>query len=89
MLLARFHDVDPTGPSADGAAEAAGGEGAHSGGRVTLDGVDVRTLAPRWLRKEVVGIVAQEPVLLPGSVYENIIYGRPTATPAEVEAAAR
>ena len=36
-----------------------------------------------------VGVVSQEPVLLPGTVAENIAYGRPDATPAQIEAAAR
>ena len=59
------------------------------GGAVTLDGLDLRLIAPTWLRSQVVGLVTQEPVLLPGTVAENIAYGRPSATPAEVEAAAR
>lgn len=57
-------------------------------GTVTLDGADVRTLQARWLRG-VVGVVSQEPVLLPGTVADNIAYGRPDATPAQIEAAAR
>ena len=36
-----------------------------------------------------VGVVSQEPVLLPGTVAENIAYGRPDATPGQIEAAAR
>ena len=56
-------------------------------GAVTLDGADLRTLSARWLRG-VVGVVSQEPVLLPGTVAFNIAYGRPDATPAQIEAAA-
>jgi ABC transporter fused permease/ATP-binding protein len=57
-------------------------------GRVLLDGRDVRALDPRWLRAQV-GTVAQEPVLFSTSVAENIRYGRPSASDAEVEVAAR
>jgi ATP-binding cassette subfamily B protein/subfamily B ATP-binding cassette protein MsbA len=57
-------------------------------GRVTLDGRDVRSLRVRDLRAQV-GLVLQEPFLFPLSVAENIAYGRPGATRAEVEAAAR
>jgi ABC transporter fused permease/ATP-binding protein len=57
-------------------------------GRVLFDGHDVRTLDSRWLRRQI-GAVAQEPVLFSTSVAENIRYGRPDATDAEVEAAAR
>ncbi|MFZ5477097.1 MAG: ABC transporter ATP-binding protein [Myxococcota bacterium] len=57
-------------------------------GRVTLDGVDLRDLDTRWLREQI-GAVSQEPVLFAASIEENVRYGRPEATPAEVEAAAR
>jgi ATP-binding cassette subfamily B protein len=59
-----------------------------TGGRVTFDGVDVRELDTTWLREQI-GIVSQEPVLFATSIAENIRYGRPDATQAEVEAAAR
>ncbi|ATB40434.1 Lipid A export ATP-binding/permease MsbA [Cystobacter fuscus] len=58
------------------------------GGRVMLDGVDLRTLDPEWLRQQV-GSVAQEPLLFSDSIADNIRYGRMDATDAEVEAAAR
>lgn len=57
-------------------------------GRVTLDGVDLRELANADLRRAVV-MVTQESFLFSGSVLENISFGRPDATRAEVEAAAR
>ena len=57
-------------------------------GRVLFDGHDVRTLDPRWLRGHI-GTVAQEPILFSTSIAENIRYGRPDATDAEVEVAAR
>jgi ATP-binding cassette subfamily B protein len=57
-------------------------------GRVLFDGKDVRALDPRWLRGHI-GTVAQEPILFSTTIAENIRYGRPDATDAEVEAAAR
>jgi ABC-type multidrug transport system fused ATPase/permease subunit len=58
------------------------------GGRVSLDGRDVRELSLRELRSHV-GIVPQEPMLFAGTVRENLAYGRPDATDAEIEEAAR
>ncbi|HEX8692091.1 MAG TPA: ABC transporter transmembrane domain-containing protein [Longimicrobium sp.] len=58
------------------------------GGRVALDGVDIRELRLAELRAAV-GLVPQETLLFSGSVRENIAYGRPEASDAEVEAAAR
>ncbi|EDQ84738.1 uncharacterized protein MONBRDRAFT_29884 [Monosiga brevicollis MX1] len=58
-------------------------------GAVMLDGHDIRTLDPQWLRSKVIGYVNQEPVLFATSVLENIRYGRPDATPEEVYEAAR
>jgi ABC-type multidrug transport system fused ATPase/permease subunit len=58
------------------------------GGRVTLDGVDVRELALRELRGYI-GVVPQEPMLFAGTVRENLAYGRPDAGDAEIEEAAR
>jgi len=57
-------------------------------GRVTLDGVDVAHLDLNDLRRAV-GIVPQEPMLFAGTIRENLVYGAPEATDAEVEAAAR
>jgi len=59
-----------------------------TGGAVRLDGADLRTLRVRDLRAQV-AIVLQEPVLLPTSIVENIAYGRPGATRAEITAAAK
>ncbi len=56
-------------------------------GRVLLDGVDLRDLRLRELRAQI-GSVAQENLLFSGSVIENILYGRPRASRAEVERAA-
>lgn len=57
-------------------------------GRVTLDGVDLRELAQRDLHRAVV-TVTQESFLFSGSVADNIAFGRPGATRADVQAAAR
>ncbi|MGH3297777.1 MAG: ABC transporter ATP-binding protein, partial [Trebonia sp.] len=57
-------------------------------GRVLLDGVDLRALPDATLRREVV-LITQESFLFEGTVAENIRLGRPAATDAEVEAAAR
>ncbi|MGC3996133.1 MAG: ABC transporter transmembrane domain-containing protein [Anaeromyxobacter sp.] len=57
-------------------------------GAVLLDGRDLRTLDPAWLRGQI-GVVPQEPVLFSASVEENVRYGRPGASREEVEAACR
>lgn len=57
-------------------------------GRVLLDGRDVREYRLADLRRAV-GIVQQDVFLFPGTVRENIRYGRPESSDAEVEAAAR
>ncbi|MCL1870676.1 MAG: ABC transporter ATP-binding protein/permease [Promicromonosporaceae bacterium] len=59
-----------------------------TGGHVRLDGVDVRDLANADLRHNVV-MVTQEAYLFSGSVRENIALGRPGATQAQIEEAAR
>jgi ATP-binding cassette, subfamily B, bacterial len=59
-----------------------------TGGRISIDGVDLRKLEGGSYREQV-GIVLQEPYLFHGSVLENIRYGAPAATFDEVIAAAR
>ena len=59
-----------------------------SEGRVTLEGVDLRDLSLEALRARF-AVVSQEPVIFRASAAENIRYGRPDASDAEVEAAAR
>ncbi|MCU0945342.1 MAG: ATP-binding cassette domain-containing protein, partial [Rubritepida sp.] len=59
-----------------------------SAGRVTMEGVDLRTISLDALRARI-AVVTQEPVIFRASAAENIRYGRPGATDAEVEAAAR
>lgn len=57
-------------------------------GRVTLAGTDLREFRLEALRRSVAW-VPQEPVLLPGTLAENIAFGRSGASRGEVEAAAR
>lgn len=57
-------------------------------GRVTIDGVDVRDISEKALCGAV-GIALQESVLFSGSISDNIRYGRPEATDAEVVAVAK
>ncbi|MET8821359.1 ABC transporter ATP-binding protein [Streptomyces rochei] len=59
-----------------------------TGGRVTVDGQDLRDLDLTAYRHRL-GVVPQEAYLFPGTVRDAIAYGRPDATDAEVEAAAR
>ncbi len=59
-----------------------------SDGAILVDGVDVRSFAVSEYRRHI-GIVLQEPFLFYGTVAENIAYGRPDATRAEIIAAAR
>ncbi|QDN98549.1 ABC transporter ATP-binding protein [Streptomyces sp. RLB1-9] len=59
-----------------------------TGGRVTVDGTDLRSLDLTSYRHRL-GVVPQEAYLFQGTVRDAIAYGRPDATDAEVEAAAR
>jgi ATP-binding cassette subfamily B multidrug efflux pump len=58
------------------------------GGRVTIDGVDVREIDKRALRGRI-GVALQESVLFSGTIADNIRYGRPDASDEEVIAAAK
>ena len=57
-------------------------------GSVKLDGTDVRNISKETLRKNI-GIVQQDVFLFPGTVMENIRYGRPETSDEEVHEAAR
>ena len=57
-------------------------------GRVLIDGVDIAQADPQAVR-QLIGLVPQETVLFGASARENIRYGRPSASDAEIEAAAR
>ncbi len=59
-----------------------------SAGRITIDGQDIRAVTQASLR-QAIGIVPQDTVLFNDTVEYNIAYGRPGASRAEVEAAAR
>lgn len=56
-------------------------------GSVTIDGIDVRDLTIKSLRKNL-GIVTQDPILFNESIAQNISYGNPDATAAEIKEAA-
>jgi ATP-binding cassette, subfamily B, bacterial len=56
-------------------------------GAITLDGQDLRDLRHRSLRGQI-GLVLQDPFILPGTIRENIAFGRPDASSEEIEAAA-
>jgi len=54
-----------------------------SAGRIMIDGVDVRQMPLRTLRENIT-LLHQESQLFGGSIYDNIAYGRPRATPEDV-----
>ncbi len=60
----------------------------RSSGRVLIDGVDIRDVTLRSLRRQI-SIVTQDSVVFPATIAENIAYGDPTASQADIEAAAR
>jgi ATP-binding cassette subfamily B protein len=57
-------------------------------GALLIDGVDIRDIKRDDLRSQI-GVVLQEPYLFHGSIFSNIAYAKPGATPAEVMAAAK
>ena len=57
-------------------------------GRITIDGVDLRDVRQRSLRQQI-AIVLQDPFIFPLSIADNIAYGRPEASRAAIEVAAR
>ncbi len=59
-----------------------------TGGRVSVDGVDVRTVGLTSLRRQI-GVVQQDVYLFSGTIFDNILYGRPDATREEVIEAAK
>lgn len=59
-----------------------------SGGRICLDGIDIRDIKLKSLRDQI-GIVQQEVYLFAGTIYDNIRYGKEGATREEVVAAAK
>ena len=59
-----------------------------TGGRITIDGKDVRTLSLKSLRSQI-GMVQQDVYLFSGTIRDNIAYGRPGASMDEIIEAAR
>ena len=57
-------------------------------GAVKLDGADLRELRLKDVREQI-AVVLQEPIILPTTIAENVAYGKPNATAAEMETAAR
>lgn len=57
-------------------------------GKITIGDVDIKSIPPKELRDNI-GVVFQETYLFSGSIYENIAYAKPDATPDEVIAAAK
>jgi putative ABC transport system ATP-binding protein len=57
-------------------------------GTISINGVDISKMNGKSLRRRI-GMVGQEPVLMSGSIAENIAYGKPHATRSEIIAAAR
>ena len=59
-----------------------------TGGEISLDGINIKHIKKSSLRSQI-GIVQQDVFLFAGSIRENIAYGKPNATDAEIEQAAR
>jgi ABC-type multidrug transport system fused ATPase/permease subunit len=57
-------------------------------GRILIDGMDIRDIQLQSLRRQI-AIVPQEPMLFEGTIFENIVYGRPSASAEDVLRAAR
>ena len=57
-------------------------------GQISLDGIDIKHIKKQSLRNQI-GIVQQDVFLFAGTIRENIAYGKPNATDAEIEQAAR
>jgi ATP-binding cassette subfamily B protein len=95
-LLYRFYDVGigpPSSPAARGSLPPEGaaadlGRPGVGGGRITIGGEDIRDVTQASVR-QAIGIVPQDTVLFNDTVEYNIAYGRPGASHAQVEEAAR
>ncbi len=57
-------------------------------GKITIGGVDIKDISQKTLRDNI-GVVFQETYLFSGSIYENIAYAKPNASPDEVISAAK
>ncbi|GAP08136.1 ABC-type multidrug transport system, ATPase and permease components [Anaerolinea thermolimosa] len=80
--------VGPTGAGKSTIANLAARFYEVTNGAVLIDGIDVRTVKQGSLRRQV-GVVPQDSFLFAGTIAENIRFGRPEASDAEVEEAAR
>lgn len=79
------------GPSGSGKSTLANlllGLYAPTAGRILIDGVPQSEWDMRWIRRQM-AVVMQDSILLSGSVFDNIRFARPSATPDEVHEAAR
>jgi len=59
-----------------------------SSGTISIDGIDVQRVTLEGLRQQI-ALVTQDPIIFPGTIAENIAYGRPGFSPQQIEAAAR
>ena len=59
-----------------------------TGGRITIDGIDIRKLDLEFLRANI-GVVTQDTYLFNGTIRDNLLYAKTGASPAELEAACR
>ena len=80
--------VGPTGAGKTTIANLAARFYEVSEGAVTIDGIDVRAVTQRSLRRQV-GVVPQDSFLFSGTIAENIGFGDPDAAPEQIEEAAR
>lgn len=96
-----FHDLDfeiPQGSNVAIVGPSGGGKSTiaslllrfynPTSGRVLIGGKDISTMNAKSLRRKI-GVVSQEPVLFSGTISENIAYGKPNASQAEIFMAAR
>lgn len=54
-------------------------------GSILIHGENIKNLDQTWLRKQVIGLINQEPILFAMSILENIRYGKPEASDSEVD----
>jgi len=57
-------------------------------GSITIDGINIRNITLRSLRKYI-ALVPQDPILFSGTISENILFGRPSASEEDIQAAAK
>jgi ABC-type multidrug transport system fused ATPase/permease subunit len=80
--------VGPTGAGKTSIANLVSRFYAVSEGTILVDDVDISTVTQQSLRRQM-GLVPQDPFLFSGTIFDNIRFGKTTATDDEVEAAAR